>query len=248
MCQTLTRRGVLRLCGGGAALGVAGCDGGPNLVSDGQVEAMGLQAWEEMRSAIPASQNRDLQGALNDVGVRLLDAAGADPADWEMVVFASPEINAFALPGNKIGIFEGMFEVIRSEDQLAAVVGHEIGHIQAEHGQERMSAQVAQQAGLRFVALLLNLGDVQYAEEIAAALGLGIQYGLVLPYSRDQELEADRLGLVTMNDAGFAPEAAVSLWQGMDQATGNRAPEFLATHPAPRSRIEQIREMLPELT
>ena len=166
---------------------------------------------------------------------------------WEAVVFASPQVNAFALPGNKIGVFEGMFQVAGDEDHLAAIVGHEIGHLGADHAQERMNAQVAKQLGLRAITLILDIGQVEYAREIAAALGLGIEYGLILPYSRDQELEADRLGLELMAQADFQPEAAVILWQRMEAVTRGRPPEFLATHPAPQSRIEAIEALLPDL-
>ncbi len=250
MCQChLSRRGFLRLGGAGALPLLSGCDGLPDidLVSDETVEAMGLQAWDEISAAAPPTRNAELQQALDRVAVRLLEAAGERVDDWEAVVFARPDINAFALPGRKIGVYEGMFDVVETPDQLAAVVGHEIGHLQAEHGQERMNAQVAQSFGMRIVAFFLDLGDVQYANEIVAALGLGVEVGLVLPYTRRQELEADRLGLRGMAEAGFDPEAAIALWQRMDAAMGRRAPEFLATHPAPASRIDAIREMLPTL-
>ena len=244
----LSRRGLLRLGGAGGLALTAGCDDPPiDLVSDETVQAMGLEAWQQMRADTRPTDDVELQAALDRVAARLLQSAGEQPAEWEAVVFASPQINAFALPGNKIGVYEGMFDVIGSEHQLAAIVGHEIGHLGAEHSQERMNAQVAKQLGLRVLALVLDLGQVEYAGEIAAALGLGIEYGLILPYSRDQELEADRLGLELMAQAGFRPEEAVTLWQRMDAATGQRAPEFLATHPAPESRIEAIEAMLPEL-
>lgn len=245
MCQScFSRRSFLTLAGAGA---VAGCDGPPDLVSDAEVERMGLQAWQEIRQNTEASANRDYQGALDRVAARLLGAQQADPSNWEVVVFASPQINAFALPGGKIGVYEGMFDVFGNEDQLAAIVGHEIGHLDAEHAQKRMSAQVAKSAGLRILAWVLNMGDVQYANEIAAALGLGVEVGLLLPYSRDQELEADRLGLETMALAEYDPRQAVDLWQRMQAAQGDRGPEFLATHPTPRSRIREIEEILETL-
>jgi predicted Zn-dependent protease len=250
MCDhALTRRHLLRLGSAATLPLLAGCDDFPvQLVSDETVAAMGLEAWDALRSEIPPTSDRDLQAALDAAAARLLPAAGEAPADWEAVVFASAEINAFALPGNKIGVFEGMFRVFGNADQLAAVVGHEIGHLQAEHGQERITAQITKDWGLRVVALLLRLGDVEYAADIAAALGLGVEYGLLLPYSRRQELEADRLGLFIMADAGFDPAEAVALWRRMDAATDNRLPAFLATHPAPAERIEAIEAMLPEVT
>ncbi len=217
-----------------------------DLVSAETVEAMGLRAWEELKAASRPSGIRALQAIADRVSTRLLTAAGEASGEWEVLVLERAEINAFALPGNKIGIFEGMFRVVESDDQLAAVIGHEIGHLAAEHSQERMNAQLLTGLGLQALSLLLNVGDVEYAAEIAAALGIGIEYGLVLPYSRRQELEADRLGVENMASAGFDPRAAVELWRRMDVAAGTRTPELLATHPAPSSRIEAIEAMLPE--
>ena len=228
---------------------LAGCDRllPFDLVSDDQVEAMGLQAWEQLRTERPPSDAPALQRELDRITARLLAAAGARPEEWEAVVFDGPEVNAFALPGNKVGVFEGMFDVAGSADQLAAVVGHEIGHLAAEHSKERMTAQVVKDLGLRIVYLILRLGDVQYAGDIAAALGLGAEYGLVLPYSRGHELEADRLGLELMAEAGYDPAAAVELWRRMEAAAGEGPPGFLSTHPTPAARIEALEEMLPQV-
>lgn len=237
---------MLRLSGAASLPMLGGCDD-IDLVSNETVEAMGLQAWAEIRQTTQITTNADLQTVLNDVSARLLIAANEAPADWEVLVFRGPEVNAFALPGRKIGVYEGMFSVIANKDQLAVIVGHEIGHLQAEHSQERMDAQVAKGFGMRALSLVLEMSEVEYSEEIAATLGLGLEYGLILPYSRRQELEADQLGLLTMAAAGFRSSEAVTLWQRMDAAVANRAPEFLATHPTPQSRIAAIKEMLPRL-
>lgn len=238
------------LAGAAAAPLLGGCDEGDGfpiqLVSDETVRQLGLESWQRIRAQTPVSRDRDLQQTLRLVGDRLLTAAGEDTARWEMLVFAGPEVNAFALPGGKIGVFEGMFRVAAEADQLAAVIGHEIGHIQAEHSQERLSAFAAKQFGLQLVSVALQLGDVRYANEIAALLGAGVEFGLVLPYSRRQELEADRLGLFGMAQARFDPRAAVELWQRMDRFAGQRAPAFLSTHPAPQARIEALERLLPE--
>ncbi|HET6522230.1 MAG TPA: M48 family metallopeptidase, partial [Geminicoccaceae bacterium] len=212
------RRRVLGLLAGAAVAPLlAGCDeqdGFPiRLVSDETVRQLGLETWQRLRAEMPASADDGLQRALQRTGRRLLDAAGEDPARWEMVVFAAPEVNAFVLPGGKMGVFEGMFRVAATADQLAAVIGHEIGHHQAEHAAERLSVAAAKHWGLRLVSAALQLGDVAYANEIAALLGLGAEFGLLLPYSRRQELEADRLGLFTMARAGFDPPAAIELWR-----------------------------------
>jgi predicted Zn-dependent protease len=247
-CQTMSRRTLIRLGAGASLATLAGCDDIPiPLVSEGTAAAMGLEAWEDLRREVPVTRDPDLQAALGAAAARLLAAAGEDASAWEAVVFASPEANAFALPGNKIGVYEGMFRVAATPDQLAAVVGHEIGHLQADHGRERITAQIARNAGLRIVSFLLNIAEVEFAAEIGAALGLGTEYGLLLPFSRAQELEADKLGLVIMNEAGYAPAQAVELWRRMEAAGGDRQPAFLATHPAPADRIEAIEAMLPEL-
>jgi len=230
-------------------LALGGCDWLPrfSLVSDAQVERSGLEAWGALRQSTPPSGDAALQAELDAIATRLLIAAGERPEDWEAVVFAGQEPNAFALPGNKIGVFEGMFPIAGGPDEIAAVVGHEIGHLQADHSQSRMSAELAKSFGLRLIAFLLNLGDVQFAAEIAAALGLGAEYGLVLPYSRRQELEADAHGLELMAAAGYDPEAAVDLWRRMEAAGAGRLPGFLSTHPAPQDRIEAIEAMLPAI-
>lgn len=249
-CRAQTRRRVLTggmLAAAGAGLG--GCDriGLPDLVSDAQVQAIGLRAWEEITATTPVARGDPRQGALDAVARRCLLAAGERPGDWEVRLFDVAQVNAFALPGRKIGVYTGMFEAARTPGELAAVVGHEIGHVQAEHAQERMSAEVAKTFGLRLIAIVLQLGDVEYAAGIAAALGIGAQYGLILPYGRRQELEADRLGLAIMAQAGFDPQAAVSLWTRMDRLGGGGQPAFLSTHPAPRARIEAIRAMIPQI-
>lgn len=242
MCLScLSRRRFLALT---ATAPLAGCDEAPDLVSDETVTRMGLEAWGQITRETPISREDSARSTLQAISARLLRAAGEQPSNWEVQLFASDQANAFALPGNKIGVYEGMFAVADSEAQLAAVIGHEIGHLDAEHAQKRMSAQVAKGIGMRLVAFFLDIGDVQYAREIAAVLGLGVEVGLLLPYNREQELEADALGLVTMDAAGFDPREAIALWQNMAQASGGRGPAFLATHPTPQSRIAEIEAML----
>jgi predicted Zn-dependent protease len=224
--------------GGGTGLGL-------NLVSSEEVEKLGIQSWEQLRAETPASTNTTYQRALRQVGSDIVRAIGQDPAQWEMVVFASKETNAFALPGKKIGVYEGMFAVAEDTNQLAAVVGHEVGHNQAEHSRERLNSAAATSMGQQLLAAALQIGNVGYATEIAGLLGAGIEYGVILPYSRNQELEADSIGLMNMARAGYDPRAAITLWQNM-QAAGQRAPEFLSTHPAPDSRIAALEAKMPE--
>jgi predicted Zn-dependent protease len=242
----LTRRGFLTTSAAFSIPFLAGCDE-VDLVSDETVRAMGLEAWQALRRDIAPSGDRQAAQALQEVASQLLAAVQEREDAWEVVLFASPQVNAFALPGNKIGVFEGMLSVTQNRDQLAAIVGHEIGHLKENHGQERMDAAAAKEHGLKALTWLLQWGEVDFAAEIAAALGVGLEFGLLLPYSRRHELEADRYGILAMDKAGFDPQEAVALWRNMEAATERRVPEFLATHPAPASRIEKIEEILSQV-
>jgi predicted Zn-dependent protease len=228
------------------ALLLAGCAPqgtglGLNLVPEAEVEQAGREAWQEMRAKVPASADAALQARAHGIADRVLRGAGETPDAWEVVVFGSPEVNAFALPGNKIGVYEGMMR-LASDDELAAVLGHEVGHNQARHAAQRMNTETATSLGTSLLGAVLGGGGGQVA---SALLGLGAEYGVILPYSRNQELEADRIGLLSMARAGFDPHAAVSLWRKMD-GQGSRPPAFLSTHPDPTSRIEQLQTQMPE--
>jgi predicted Zn-dependent protease len=243
----LTRRRALHLFVSAAlAPTVAGCERvAPFIVSDGTVEQLGLETWARLRQQMPVARDARAQWQVTEIAKRLLMAAGEDPGRWEVQVFAQPQANAFVLPGRKIGVLEGMLRVARTEGQLAAVIGHEIGHLQAEHSRERVSAETLRQWGLRLISFLLQVNDVAFAREIAALLGVGVEFGLVRPYGRAQELEADRLGLLMMAKAGYNPHEAVELWRRMDQQGGG-IPAILSTHPAPQDRIEAIEAMIPD--
>jgi predicted Zn-dependent protease len=228
---------------------LAGCDGDEwvvNLVPDSQVQALGLQTWNQIRARTPVSQDERRRSIVRSIADRLLRADGHDPSTWQVVLFASSQVNAFALPGQRIGVFEGMFRVAENAHQLAAVVGHEIGHVTARHAQSRMNAQAWKTLGLQVVNVALGISNVRYANEIAAVLGAGAEFGLLLPYSRNQELQADRLGLFTMAIAGFDPSQAPVLWQRMDAMLPQRGPTFLATHPAPAIRIKELEALVPQ--
>jgi predicted Zn-dependent protease len=247
----MSRRGFMAVLVGFSGTALVACVGpgqtglGLGLVSAEEAEQLGVQSWEQIRSEVPVSKNTTYQRALQQVSTNILTAIGQNPASWEAVVFESKEANAFALPGNKIGVYEGMFAIATDVNELAAVVGHEVGHNQAEHARERLSSAAATQTGVQLLGAALQIGNIGYASEIAGLLGAGVQYGLILPYSRNQELEADSIGLINMAKAGYDPRAAIKLWQNM-QAAGERAPEFLSTHPAPESRITALEAKMPE--
>jgi predicted Zn-dependent protease len=246
MCQScLTRRAfVLSLP---AALAVAGCDEAPDLVSDEQMAEMGAQSWAQIRAQVPLAQDAGFQRVADAVAGRLLSAAGQPAGGWEVAVFDSPEVNAFALPGGKIGVYRGMFAVAENADQLATVIGHEIGHLQEEHAKARVQAQIVRDIGIRALTQILNAADVEYAPEIGAALGIGVEYGLIRPYGREQEREADARGIALMAGAGFDPRAAVAFWQRMQARDTRREPAFLSTHPAPADRAERIADLIATL-
>jgi predicted Zn-dependent protease len=163
--------------------------------------------------------------------------------NWEVVVFEDKTLNAFALPGAKIGVHTGMMELVDNQDQLAAVLGHEVGHVIARHSNERASQQTLTEQTLGMI------GQTEYGQNplIMAGLGLGAQYGVLMPYSRTHESEADLIGVDLMAKAGFNPEQSVTLWQKMAQASqGNQPSEFLSTHPAHETRIQQLQEHMPK--
>lgn len=246
--QTMSRRRALALLGGlSLSPMLSGCDRVAGLiVSDDMVEELGIETWARLRAQMPVSSDQAAQAMAERIAVRLVESAGGNPAGWEVTVFAQPDVNAFVLPGRKIGLMEGMFRVAASEDELAAVIGHEIGHLEAEHASERIGADVIRHRALQMISFLLEVNEIAFAREIAAVLGVGAEFGLIRPYGRRQELEADSRGLYLMADAGYDPRAAITLWERMDARDGG-LPALLSTHPAPRDRIEALADLVPEV-
>ncbi|MCD7977374.1 MAG: M48 family metallopeptidase [Tannerellaceae bacterium] len=164
---------------------------------------------------------------------------------WEFNLVADNQVNAFCMPGGKIVVYEGLLKLTSTDDELAVVVGHEVAHAVAKHSNERMSQQVLAQYGNAILGTALS-GSSAVTQAVAGTVyGLGSQYGVMLPYSRKHELEADHLGLIFMAMAGYNPDAAVTFWQKM-AAQGNASPEFTSTHPSDANRIAQIKKYLPE--
>ncbi|MCW2241837.1 M48 family metallopeptidase [Azospirillum canadense] len=233
-----------------ACLALAGCTGngtglGLNLVSQDQLADMGRQDWQRLLATTPTSNNQSYQRRAEQVSMRLLRAAGLNAGEWEVRVFKDDQVNAFALPGQKIGVYEGLFNYAKTDAQLAAVIGHEIAHNLQGHAAERVSTQMATEAGTGILGAVLGASGIGGSDLIAAALGTGAQYGLILPYSRNQELEADRIGLLMMARAGYDPQAAIELWQNMKEA-GAQPPTFLSTHPGTEDRIAALQKLMPE--
>lgn len=208
------------------------------LMPSSQINAMGAQSFEQMKKKMKLSRNSAHVRLVNCLSDELLRAAGQDPRTWEVQVFEDKSANAFALPGNKIGVHTGMITTAQNPDQLAAVIGHEIGHVLAEHGNERVSQNMVAQGGL--MAASIMLGEPNNKNRLlVGALGLGAQFGVLMPFSRKHETEADRLGVQYMAKAGYNPQEASRLWVIMDQG-GSRVPEFLSTHPSPSSRVKDL--------
>ena len=234
--------------------GIAACATSPEgrkqlkLVSTEQMDAMGIQSFEQMKQDAPISQDKNMQQYVNCVANKIIPHVkqNPNPSAWEVVVFEDDQANAFALPGYKIGVYTGLLKYAKNQDQLAAVMGHEVAHVIAEHGNERVSNQMATQAGLSIAAVLLGTEQDDNTALIMAGLGLGAQYGVILPFSRSHESEADLIGLDLMAKAGFDPKESVTLWQNMAQS-GLSPPEFMSTHPSSDTRIKQLRERIPQV-
>lgn len=211
-------------------------------VSQQQLNQLGAQAFAQMKAQKPqtrdARQRAYVQCVVSAV-VRELPANWR--GGWESAVFADNDANAFALPGGKVGVYTGIFKVARSQDQLAGVIAHEIGHVVSRHHDERITRQAGASGALQIVSGLLGSRYGQGAAQ-AAAQGGGIlaQTGFLLPGSRAQETEADVVGQQLMAKAGFDPRAAVTLWQNMIAAGGSRPPQWISTHPDPRARIGEL--------
>ena len=223
------------------------------IMPDSQMDAMGVQAFQQMKSSQPIERDSALNAYVRCVAEPIAAVSGSKltPKQWEVVVFKDQTANAFALPGGKIGVHTGLLRVAKTDGELAAVLGHEVGHVLAGHGNERVSESLVVNLGLAGTVAILSGGQKKNDDRfglLMAALGVGAQFGILLPHSRDQESEADIIGLNLMAKAGFDPRESVALWKNMIADSGGRAPpEFLSTHPASESRIENLEAKIPKV-
>ena len=219
------------------------------LVSPEAEAELGRQAFEQIMRQTPVAQDPRLHAHVARIGERIVAASNSPYTNWVFTVFEGEQANAFALPGGRVGVFTGMLKVAANEDQLATVLGHEVGHVNARHGAERMVTEHFVSMSLRLLAMLLQLGDVEIPPDLVVSLGASAaDLGIVRPFSREQELEADALGLAYMAQAGYEPREAITFWRRMQALTTNGSPpHFLATHPSNARRIEELLEQLPEL-
>ena len=217
-----------------------------SLYSDDELNHMGITSFEQMKKEIPISKDKATNNFVLCVAKAITDNVpeSAHQGDWEVVVFDSEQVNAFALPGGKIGVYTGILNVTENQDQLAAIMGHEVGHVLEHHSNERLSADKLSNVGLAVAALAIGASEVENKSLWVAGLGIGVQYGLIMPYSRSHESEADIVGQDLMAHSGFDPQASVQLWQNMAKLSETSPPEFMSTHPSNETRIKQLNNHL----
>ena len=220
--------------------------------------SMSFQQYGAFMDTSTVSANAAQTAMVRRVGQRIQTAVEAyfaqhnltdqlDGYAWEFNLIESPEVNAWCMPGGKVVVYTGLMKLVGNEKELAVVMGHEIAHAVAEHGGERMSQGLLTQFGGMALAKALEEKPAETQQLWMAAFGLGAQVGVLLPYSRAHESEADRLGLIFMAMAGYDPHAALTFWQKMAaQGSGASVPEFISTHPSDETRIRKIEELMPE--
>ena len=220
------------------------------LISPEQEMQLGLTEFEKLKQSTPVSKDAEQQALLEQVGQRIAAVAPLPGAQWEFVLFDEPKVpNAFCLPGGKVGVYSGILPITLDEAGLATVIGHEVAHAVARHGAERISEALVLESGGKAVDSVLASQAPQWRGAVLGAYGVGSKYGVVLPHSRRQELEADHLGLLYMARAGYDPRQSVAFWQRFSAYQGKgEAPafEFLNTHPLDETRIRALQEQMPK--
>lgn len=240
-----------------ASAGLIACSASPTgrnqllLFSDQDMSSLGAQSFGQMKTDTPINTDPKTNAYVQCVANAITAYVPKQGSftNWEVVVFDSDQVNAFALPGGKIGVYTGLLNVAVNQDQLATVIGHEIAHVLANHSNERLSQSQLANAGLQLTDIALGASEyAQYRNMTMAALGVGVQYGVLLPYGRTQESEADIVGLELMAKAGFDPNQSIDLWKNMAKASGGSAPpELLSTHPSHSTRIQDLSAKIKQL-
>ena len=210
---------------------------------------LGLQAFSDMKKETPVSKNAAAMALVEKVGRRIAAVADLPGAEWEFVLFESPEANAFCLPGGKVGVYTGILPITKDEAGLATVIAHEVAHAAAHHGAERMSRAIITQGLGEVASAYVGGKDPRYQAAFGSLYGIGVQVGETLPPSRKQESEADQIGLIYMAKAGYDPEAAVAFWERFaeyNRRQGSQTPAFLRTHPLDERRIADLKQWMPQ--
>lgn len=239
----MTRAAVLLLC-----ILAGACTTTPTgrheliLVSASEMNRMGDQAFSQVKKQTPVSHDAAANRFVQCVASHIT-ALTPMGYSWQVTLFQSQQVNAFALPGGRIGVYTGLLKYARNQGELAAVIGHEVGHVLARHADARVSTQLLTNIGLQAADAAIG-GSGQTHQLMMSALGVGAQVGVLLPYSRAQESEADLIGLTLMAQAGFDPRMSVQLWKNMSQA-GQQPPVFLSDHPSGSTRIADLQAHMP---
>lgn len=227
------------------------------LISSSEINALSFQQYSELKSTSKLSSNATQVASVRNVGVRIKDAttlfmnekgygSSLEGYAWEFNLIESNEVNAFCMPGGKVAFYTGILPYCKDENGIAVVMGHEIAHAIAEHGNERMSQGLVQQLGGMALDVAMQNEPAQTQAIFASAYGLGSQYGVMLPFSRKHESEADELGLYFMAMAGFDPRKAPEFWTRMSQSGGPQPPEMMSTHPSDATRIANLNKHMPK--
>jgi predicted Zn-dependent protease len=218
------------------------------MMSESQEVTLGADAYRQVLRGSRVVTDPAVTSVVQDVGRRIAQAADKPNYQWEFIVIDDPkQANAFALPGGKVAVYTGLFPIAKNTGGLAAVLGHEVAHALARHGAERMSQATLMQIGATGLAVGLGGQAPVTRDAIMQAFGLGAQVGVMLPFGRSQEAEADKIGLILMAKAGYDPRDALALWERFEaKGSGQSPPEFLSTHPSYDTRQENIREWLPD--
>ncbi len=245
---------MLLSCGSSIALVMLGCQQVPLtnrkqvlLTSEEKENAMGLTAYQEVLKSEPITTNEKATEIVKRIGQRIAEVADRPDFEWEFNVIESPTQNAFCLPGGKVAVYTGILPVCENEAGLAVVMSHEVAHAIARHGGERMTYQSAQNLGKSAVGYVMQKQDEQKQKIVLTAYGAASDYGVILPYSRKHEMEADQIGIMLMAKAGYDPSEAPVFWERFASSkTGGAPMEWMSTHPSDARRSAALRELLPQ--
>jgi metalloendopeptidase OMA1, mitochondrial len=217
-------------------------------LSTQQEEALGLQAFSEVLSTSDVVENSREAEVVRRVSEKIAAQTGktASEFNWQVSLVNNPQINAFCLPGGKIVVYTGILPVAQTETGLATVIGHEVAHATARHGAQRVFQNSIVQTALVGASFSLGEMDYQQRQTIMGLLGAGAQYGVLLPFGRDHESEADKMGLLYMARAGYDPRESIPFWERMGEAGGSQPPEFMSTHPSHGTRVQTLKEFMPK--
>ena len=231
-------------------LSFIGCTTGPKLFPDSYLNEMAAAQFTQMKSEMTVSHDPRLNAQVRRVGERIAGVVKEQlpNAQWEFVVFMDDSVNAFAMPGGKIGVNTGLLQLVESDDELAAVMGHEVCHVLFEHGNQRMSAELIRQLGGAAAMAAADHYELDNEKSgmVMAAYGIATELGGILPFSRNHEYQADEEGLLVAAAAGYDPRAAVSFWEKMSARGGGQPPEYFSTHPNHGNRIARLEARMPQ--